>query len=68
MRQSEAKRISAGTANSRQFCDVKEATEITKTSEATIRRKLTSGELRRYKFGSRTLIRTDELLSLVKEA
>jgi excisionase family DNA binding protein len=68
MARNAVKAVSADAANSRQFCDVKEATEITKTSEATIRRKLTSGELHRYKFGSRTLIKTDELLSLVKEA
>jgi excisionase family DNA binding protein len=61
-------KVSAGAANSGIYCSVKEAVEITRTSEPTIRRKLTSGELHRYKFGDRTLIKTAELLALVKEA
>ncbi len=50
------------------FFTVAEAAECTRSSEATIRRKLTSGELHRYKFFGRTLIKKSELLGLIREA
>jgi excisionase family DNA binding protein len=52
--------------NPAEFVTVKTAAEIVKSSEVTIRRKLTTQELRRYKFGGRTLIKLAELLALVK--
>lgn len=51
-----------------EFVTVAEAVRLTRSSEPTIRRKLTEGELRRYKFGGRTLIKRSELLGLIREA
>ncbi len=50
----------------REFVDVATAAGWTCASKATIRRMLTAGELTRYKFGSRTLIKIAELRSHVK--
>jgi len=50
------------------FCDIPEASRIVRCSEATIRRLLTQKKLIRYKFGARTLIKTNELLALVRKA
>jgi excisionase family DNA binding protein len=53
---------------SRPFCDIPEASRIVRCSQATIRRLLTQKKLIRYKFGARTLIKTSELLALVRKA
>jgi len=50
------------------FLTVAESARFTRSSEATIRRKLTSGELHRYKFFGRTLVKKAELLGLIREA
>ena len=51
-----------------EYITVAEAVRITKSSEPTIRRKLTTGELRRYKFGGRTLIRKSDIFRLIRVA
>ena len=42
--------------------------QLTHTSEPTVRQKLKTAELSRFEFGSRTLIRVADLLSLVRGA
>ncbi len=58
--------VSAAAVNRGEFVSVREAVEITKSSEPTIRRRLTNGELQRYKFFGRTLINYAELMSHIK--
>jgi excisionase family DNA binding protein len=50
-----------------QYITCKTAAEMLKMSEITIRRMLTQKRLRRYKVGSRTLLRLAEVLALVHE-
>jgi len=50
------------------FVDVPGAAALAFVSAATIRRKLTLGELTRYKIFSRTLIRKSELLERIQKA
>jgi hypothetical protein len=50
------------------FVDIKGAAALGFVSAATIRRKLTLGELTRYKFFSRTLIRKSEVLEKIQKA
>ena len=52
----------------REFVDVPGAADFACCSKATIRRMLTAGELTRFKFGARTLIKVAELRGLVKKA
>ena len=49
------------------FLSVSQAAELLTVSKVSIRRYLSLGKLKRFKFGSRTLIRRDDLLSLVRE-
>jgi len=46
---------------------VKEAADILRLSEISVRRFLTQQKLRRYKAGGRTLLKLTEVLSLIKE-
>lgn len=50
------------------FVDIPGAAALAFVSAATIRRKLTMGELTRYKIFSRTLIRKSELLGKIQKA
>ena len=50
-----------------QFVSVREAAAILKMSEISIRRFLTQKKLRRYKVGSRTLVKISEVLGLIHE-
>ena len=50
------------------FVDIPGAASLGFVSAATIRRKLTLGELTRYKFGSRTLLSKTELLAKIQKA
>jgi excisionase family DNA binding protein len=50
------------------FITCKEAAAILKLSEISIRRFLTQKKLKRYKAGSRTLIRRSEVLAMIHEA
>jgi excisionase family DNA binding protein len=51
-----------------EFLRVKHAAELMGCSDWTIWKKLTAGELQRYKFGSLTMVKRSELLELVHEA
>jgi len=51
-----------------QFITCKQAAEILKISEISVRRFLTQRKLTRLKCGSRTLLRLSEVLALVHEA
>jgi excisionase family DNA binding protein len=51
-----------------EFVTCKEAATLLKLSEISIRRLLTQKKLRRFKVGSRTLMRQDEVLGLVRQA
>jgi excisionase family DNA binding protein len=48
-----------------EFIDIPTAAGEVWVSDATIRRMLTQGRLKRFKFGSRTLIRRSELLNKI---
>jgi excisionase family DNA binding protein len=50
----------------REFIDIPGAAAFVCASKATIRRMLTAGELRRWKFGSRTLIKIEELRGKIR--
>jgi excisionase family DNA binding protein len=50
------------------FITVKQAADLVHLSEVSIRRYLTLKRLRRYKAGARTLLRHDDVMSLVHEA
>jgi DeoR/GlpR family transcriptional regulator of sugar metabolism len=54
------------------FVDVKQAAGMLHVSDATIRRYLTIGRLKRFKVGTgqgaRTLLDRDQVMSLIKEA
>jgi excisionase family DNA binding protein len=50
------------------YIDILGAAALVFVSPATIRRALTKGKLTRYKFGSRTLISRNELLSKIRVA
>jgi excisionase family DNA binding protein len=47
--------------------NVKEAAELVRVSEDTIRHYLVKRKLRRFKFGGRTLLSRAEVLGLIKE-
>lgn len=49
------------------FLSCKEVASLLRISEIGVRRMLTQKKLRRYKVGSRTLIRTTEALALIRE-
>jgi len=51
-----------------QFVSVREGAALSKVAEITLRRWLTQKKLRRYKIGSRTLIKTSDLMGLIREA
>jgi excisionase family DNA binding protein len=53
-------------ASLQQFVTCKEASQLLKLSEVSIRRFLTQKKLRRYKCGSRTLLKLSEVLGLVR--
>jgi excisionase family DNA binding protein len=54
----------------RDFVTIREAAQLTRLSESSIRRFLTTKKLRRYKVagGSRTLCKKDEVLALIQLA
>jgi excisionase family DNA binding protein len=49
------------------FISVKAAAELLSVSQVSIRRYLGQGQLKRFKFGSRTLLRRDDVMGLVRE-
>jgi len=49
------------------FVSVKDACGLTCLSEPTIRRKLTRGDLRRFKAGGKTLLLYSDVIGLVRE-
>lgn len=51
-----------------QFVSVQEAAELLRVSQVSIRRYLGQGKLKRFKVGSRTLLRHDQVMALVREA
>jgi excisionase family DNA binding protein len=51
-----------------EFITCKQAANLLKLSEISVRRLLTKKKLRRYKVGARTLIRASEVAGLVREA
>jgi excisionase family DNA binding protein len=55
--------IAAGAA----FISVKAAAEMLSVSQVSIRRYLGQGRLKRFKFGSRTLLRSQDVMNLVRE-
>jgi excisionase family DNA binding protein len=59
---------SAASRSQPQFVSVKEAAELVRLSQVSIRRYLGQGKLKRYKVGSRTLLRYDNVMALVQEA
>jgi excisionase family DNA binding protein len=50
------------------FLSVKEAADMLKISQVSIRRYLGQGKLKRFKVGARTLIRHSDVMGLVREA
>ncbi|MGA7770478.1 MAG: helix-turn-helix domain-containing protein [Candidatus Sulfotelmatobacter sp.] len=53
-------------AEGRQFVGLPTGADMLDLSVPTLRRWLSEGKLTRYKCGGRTLVKTDELLGLVK--
>lgn len=51
-----------------QFVSVAEAADLLRISKVSIRRYLGMRKLKKFKVGSRTLIRRDDVLALVREA
>lgn len=51
-----------------QFVTVKEASELLRVSQVSIRRYLGRKKIRKFKVGARTLLQRDEVLKLVREA
>jgi excisionase family DNA binding protein len=49
------------------FLSVSKSAETYSVSQVTIRRLLTQGKLRRFKFGGRTLIKASDLQALIEE-
>lgn len=60
--------IAAGVAQASpgDFLTCKETAQLLKIHEVSVRRLLTRKELKRYKFGKRTLIRKSEVLALIR--
>jgi excisionase family DNA binding protein len=54
-------------ATLQQYITCKQAAELLKISEISVRRFLTQKKLRRFKCGSRTLVRLSEVLGLIHE-
>jgi excisionase family DNA binding protein len=50
------------------FVSVQEAAEMLRISQVSIRRYLGQGKLKRFKVGSRTLLRHDEVMGLIRES
>ena len=50
-----------------QFVSVERAAELLSVSKVTIRRYLGLGKLRKFKVGSRTLLRHDDVMGLIRE-
>lgn len=59
--------LAAGPGPSPQFMSVSEVAEFLRMSKVSIRRYLGMGKLKKFKVGSRTLIRRDDVLALVRE-
>jgi hypothetical protein len=61
--------VTAGTRleDGDRFIAVKDACDLTCLSEPTIRRKLTRGDLRRFKAGGKTLLLYSDVIGLVRE-
>jgi excisionase family DNA binding protein len=51
-----------------QFMSIAEAAELLRVSQVSIRRYLGQGKLKRFKVGSRTLLRHSDVMALVREA
>lgn len=49
------------------WVSVKEAAQVQRRSEISVRRDLTKGRLRRFKCGARTLLRLSDVLGQIKE-
>jgi hypothetical protein len=62
-----AKQTAIDPATLQQFVTCKQASEILKISEISVRRFLTQKKLKRFKCGSRTLVRLSEVLGLIHE-
>jgi hypothetical protein len=50
------------------FLSIPQSTEVVPVSTATIKHYLSTGKLTRFKFGRRTFVSRDQLLSIVREA
>ena len=65
-----SKKTSKSVASDRaesQFLSIQEAAELLRVSQVSIRRYLGQGRLKRFKVGARTLLRHDDVMSLVRE-
>ncbi len=49
------------------FLTVREVCQLTRLSEASVRRRLGDGRLKKFKAGARTLVRIDDALALIRE-
>jgi excisionase family DNA binding protein len=56
----------AGRGSDSQFLSVTEAADLLRVSVVSIRRYLGQGKLKRFKVGSRTLVRQADVLALVR--
>jgi hypothetical protein len=68
MANASARSKQAAVSESEKFVTVREAGTMIRKSEASIRRDLTNGVLRRFKQGGRTLIAVSDLLGTIREA
>jgi excisionase family DNA binding protein len=64
----ETKAAEAGATPQTDFITVREAAGLLKMSEISIRRFLTQKKLKRFKVGARTLLRSSEVLGLIRES
>jgi hypothetical protein len=53
---------------SESWLSVREAAELQRRSEVSVRRDLTKGRLRRYKIGGRTVLRLSDVLAQIRPA
>jgi hypothetical protein len=68
MASAKARSKQTAVSEAEKFVTIREAGEIVRKSEASIRRDLTNGVLKRYKQGGRTLIAVSNLLGTIREA
>ena len=68
MPKARTKAAASSALRSAEFLSVEEAAELLRMSQVSIRRYLGQGKLKRFKVGSRTLVRHDDVMALVREA